>query len=221
MIRYSISLRYILIFALSSTPVFAVKQNNELIISWRDLMPSSPELETKIKALNDPDKLRLRDAYRQAGLKKSLLNNRQKSSNLAAPDLYLLRADYSDMAALASEILNFEEKKGNTYIRKLDGVRIKMTGYLLPIGFKNRKVTEFLLVPTIGSCVHVPPPPPNQLIFVEYRKGIAQGDSFIPVSITGNLIVGSKTAQVQLDDGKGDVQSGYTMQAESVIVLNK
>lgn len=217
----SINIRFILIIALSSSTAFAAKQNTELKIGWSDLMPVSIELERKIKLLNSPEKLRLRDAYRQAGLKKSISNNGQKSTNLTAADLYLLRADYSDVATLASEILSFEEKRGNSYITKLDGVKVTIAGYLLPVGYKNRKVSEFLLVPTIGSCVHVPPPPPNQLIFVEYGKGIAIGDSFIPVSITGNLRVGSKTAQVQLDDGKGNVQSGYTMQADNVVVINK
>jgi hypothetical protein len=33
-------------------------------------------------------------------------------------------------------------------------------------------VTEFLFAPYFGACIHVPPPPPNQLLYVQMAKGI-------------------------------------------------
>jgi hypothetical protein len=35
-------------------------------------------------------------------------------------------------------------------------------GYMVPLEDNLREVTEFLLVPCPGACIHVPPPPPNQ-----------------------------------------------------------
>ena len=43
---------------------------------------------------------------------------------------------------------------------------IKMPGFIIPIDISADGVTSFILVPYVGACIHVPPPPPNQLVFV-------------------------------------------------------
>lgn len=55
---------------------------------------------------------------------------------------------------------------------ELDGSRIRIPGFLVPLETNAEgKTTEFFLVPYQGACIHVPPPPPNQLIHVRYPKG--------------------------------------------------
>lgn len=72
---------------------------------------------------------------------------------------------------------------------ELDGKLVKIPGYLLPLNLSGSAVTEFLLVPYVGACIHVPPPPPNQIIYsvsahpVPYRID----KPFIPVSVTGRI----------------------------------
>ena len=41
----------------------------------------------------------------------------------------------------------------------LDGLTVRLPGYVLPLEITGRKVTEFLLVPWVGACIHTPPPP--------------------------------------------------------------
>lgn len=48
----------------------------------------------------------------------------------------------------------------------LDGVSVKLPGYIIPLDTGADGVTSFILVPYVGACIHVPPPPPNQLVFV-------------------------------------------------------
>ncbi|PWR04309.1 DUF3299 domain-containing protein [Meridianimarinicoccus roseus] len=48
----------------------------------------------------------------------------------------------------------------------LDGASVKLPGYIIPLDIGAEGVTSFVLVPYVGACIHVPPPPPNQLVFV-------------------------------------------------------
>ncbi|UOM35985.1 DUF3299 domain-containing protein [Acuticoccus sp. I52.16.1] len=67
---------------------------------------------------------------------------------------------------------------------ELDGKRVRLAGYASPVGFELDE-RQFLLVPELGACVHVPPPPPNQVIYVDYQQLAPEvGD---PVWVTGTL----------------------------------
>jgi hypothetical protein len=62
-------------------------------------------------------------------------------------------------------------------VAAMDGVKGKVPGYLVPISFdENQRVTEMFLVPYFGACIHVPPPPPNQLIFIKPKNPIELGN---------------------------------------------
>ncbi|MGB0423175.1 MAG: DUF4197 family protein, partial [Flavobacteriales bacterium] len=61
--------------------------------------------------------------------------------------------------------------------REFDGKLVRVPGYLVPLSYDGTGVTAALLVPYVGACIHVPPPPPNQLIYVtiEDAFGILNG----------------------------------------------
>ena len=82
-------------------------------------------------------------------------------------------------------------------------VQVKIAGYVLPLDFANTTVKEFLLVPYVGACIHVPPPPPNQIIYVTSEDGIEIGGMFEPMWITGRLETASFSNEL------ADI--GYTM----------
>jgi len=67
---------------------------------------------------------------------------------------------------------------------ELDGKRVRIAGYTTPVGFAENE-TRFLLVPELGACIHVPPPPPNQIVYVEKADGAPE--MFEPVWVTGTL----------------------------------
>jgi hypothetical protein len=45
-------------------------------------------------------------------------------------------------------------------------MELRVPGYMVPLADNLEEVTEFLLVPYPGACIHVPPPPPNQIVHV-------------------------------------------------------
>lgn len=49
---------------------------------------------------------------------------------------------------------------------KYNGETVRIPGYIVPLEYDGSKIKQFLLVPYVGACIHVPPPPANQLIYV-------------------------------------------------------
>lgn len=73
---------------------------------------------------------------------------------------------------------------------ELDNTNIRLAGYIVPIDFDdNDVITSFFLVPYFGACIHVPPPPPNQIIYVRYAKGFTLENLYTPFWIFGKLKV--------------------------------
>ncbi len=68
--------------------------------------------------------------------------------------------------------------------------RIRIAGYIVPIEYDdNQVITEFFLVPYFGACIHVPPPPPNQLIYVKHPKGFTLPDLYTPFWVDGTVVI--------------------------------
>ena len=88
-------------------------------------------------------------------------------------------------------------------IESLNGTYAKIPGFIVPLEGDAEKVTEFLLVPYFGACVHVPPPPSNQIVYVKFSEGIPIRDLYDAVWITGTL---------STEGWQGDIASvGYSM----------
>lgn len=103
----------------------------------------------------------------------------------------------------------------------LNGKQIRLAGYLLPLEAPNGRIREFLLVPYVGACIHVPPPPPNQIVFATIGKEVRQlpdslTELFAPVYVTGVLSTKGTVKDLFLVDGSGDIEMGYTMKVEKV-----
>lgn len=63
--------------------------------------------------------------------------------------------------------LDYETGKMSDTLKKLDGKRVRVPGFIVPLDDADEEGAEFLLVPYYGACVHTPPPPPNQMAFVQ------------------------------------------------------
>ena len=73
-------------------------------------------------------------------------------------------------------------------VKELDGVEIKLPGYTVPFDYSpNAEIMEFLLVPYFGACLHAPPPPPNQTLYVKTEKPIRITDLAQAVWVRGTL----------------------------------
>jgi hypothetical protein len=96
----------------------------------------------------------------------------------------------------------------------MDGARIRIPGFAVPLESEHGQVTEFLLVPYFGACIHTPPPPANQIIHAFADKPLKGLRTMDAVWVSGVLKVArSRTA----DNTMGLVGSvGYQMKAEIV-----
>jgi hypothetical protein len=70
---------------------------------------------------------------------------------------------------------------------RLDGAAIKLPGYLVPLDESKAGITEFLLVPYFGACVHSPPPPANQIVLVVPAKPVTGYQTMDTVWASGRL----------------------------------
>ena len=94
-------------------------------------------------------------------------------------------------------------------VKELEGKLIKLPGYVVPIEDNGQKVTEFLLVPYQGACIHVPPPPANQTVYVITGDAEAKiRKVFDTVWVTGIVKLEKKDREL--------ATSGYTLLATKV-----
>ena len=73
---------------------------------------------------------------------------------------------------------------------------IKIPAFIVPLEFDDdQNVTQFFMVPFFGACLHLPPPPPNQTIFVHYPQGLKFESIYDAYWISGII----KTSLVEND----------------------
>jgi hypothetical protein len=128
--------------------------------------------------------------------------------------------DIEGLLARREEIKTLRARRAHAVDPALDGVSIRMPGYALPLDYDGKKITEFLLVPWVGACIHTPPPPPNQIVHVALDEGIVVGSRFQPVWVTGTLTVGASSKELYLVDGSSKINIGYSINGAVVKEYN-
>lgn len=73
-------------------------------------------------------------------------------------------------------------------VAELDGVSGRIAAFVVPIAHDDKgHITELFLVPYFGACVHMPPPPPNQIIYVKPDTPVESADFWDPIWAIGTL----------------------------------
>ena len=124
--------------------------------------------------------------------------------------------DIDTLLAKRDEIAAKKQALASAVNPALDGKMIRLPGYVLPIEFKGKQVTEFLLVPWVGACIHTPPPPPNQIVHVKTDKPLDINGTFDAVWVTGRMVAGTSRQSVYITDGATDLDIGYSLRATNV-----
>lgn len=132
-------------------------------ITWEDLMPKE-ELEI---LLNPPSYI----VEAEEG---------STEDQVANPLLNAIDAATNDQYQLALVSTNVVAEMNNKAIR--------IAGFIVPLEFNDKKaMTQFFIVPYFGACIHVPPPPPNQIVLVNYPRGLQIDELYRPYWILGVL----------------------------------
>ncbi|CUH45398.1 hypothetical protein RUM4293_04312 [Ruegeria atlantica] len=121
-------------------------------------------------------------------------------------------AKVTDLAAFGKMM----ESSRNDLNTSLLGQSIEISGFVLPLNLTDTKITEFVLVPFAGACVHTPPPSRNQMIVVNYPEGFLVNGLFHAVAVSGQLARGGTVRSVGFSDGVSSLDIGYQMDAVSV-----
>lgn len=94
-------------------------------------------------------------------------------------------------------------------VKELNEIKVRIPGYTVPFEFgANAEITEFLLVPYYGACLHAPPPPPNQTVFAMTEEPIRLRDLAQAVWIEGTMY--TQTQESELAD------AAYTIRVDKV-----
>ena len=209
-----------LIAVLMTLPVTFVNAEDTREVTWDDLVPAELHFDDPFEKLTEDQlyNLALVARYRE-----------QKEAKAKSPDF--TKADYDEavsklkaenididgLIARREEITEKRRLRGATANADLNGKNIRIPGYLLPLEFKEKKVTEFLLVPWVGACIHTPPPPPNQIVHVKLEKGFDIGDEvFTAVWVNGVMKTEKNNPELSFVDGKQNIDVSYVMKAKEV-----
>ena len=185
-------------------------------LTWNDLQPP----ETTVQ--NPYAHLSTRQTYDLATLTRLQAwvdENQVFSDSLRAQKIAQLekklRAQGLDVTALLSQVDQaraYWQDQSRSTNPKWTGQTIQLEGYMLPLA-QNRanRVTEFLLVPYVGACIHVPPPPPNQIIHIQLEQAITTPGLFTQVIVEGELQSQPATYELFRVDGSGPVEVTYSL----------
>lgn len=92
---------------------------------------------------------------------------------------------------------------------ELNGQKIRLPGFVVPIEYDaEQNITSFFLVPYFGACIHVPPPPPNQIVFVTNAKGLKADMIYNPFWIEGTLTTDKMSHDL--------ANSAYSLKADKI-----
>ncbi len=89
----------------------------------------------------------------------------------------------------SAEMARYQQALQSAKIKpEFDQQQVRIPGFVVPLEFDDdQTITRFLLVPYFGACMHLPPPPPNQVIYANFPDGFQVEFLYDPVYIEGEL----------------------------------
>ncbi|EBA06521.1 DUF3299 domain-containing protein [Sagittula stellata] len=109
-----------------------------------------------------------------------------------------------DAASMASQ-----QPMSTGIVTEYNGKTVELSGFVIPLDYEGAGITAFMLVPYVGACIHVPPPPANQLVLVTTEKPYENDGLYEPVTVTG--MFGTASTKTQL------AEVGYALSADRIV----
>jgi len=215
-----VSSRFILILSVLLSAAQPAVAETAKKLMWDGLVPPAPPIENPFTDLSMEQRddigfiMRTRADLRQGYIDKSAPEVRE--AEVAAQSLAAVGVDIDKLTAKAEALRQEVERRNSAVKPELDGALVRMPGYALPLEFDGTGVTEFLLVPYVGACIHTPPPPANQVVVVRLEKPYVIDDLYAAVWVTGRMHVEAVSRALSYVDGVADVSSGYALDAVAI-----
>jgi hypothetical protein len=188
-------------------------------LKWEDLAPRLSAAENPFARLSLDQIEMLVDIAvarerRALGLEVSAAQQAREKHSEAS--LKKAGIDVDALLARRREIAEKQRALAQAVNPSVDGQVVRLPGYVLPLEFSGKQVTEFLLVPWVGACIHTPPPPPNQIVHVVADKPFDVSGMYDAVWVTGRMAARAGKKSLQLVDGSADIDIGYAIAAARV-----
>ena len=194
-------------------------------IEWEDLVPKMEPLEDPFKTLTTDQ---LTDLQTLFWIRDTQQQNSQSTVDGTLKDAVKRRRRLTrqglDVDMLMAAIDRFEQevaKRNHATNSVLDGELVRIPGYALPLEHIDTGVKELLLVPYVGACIHVPPPPANQTIYVTLEDAYIARTLYQPVWITGRMYIKSTNKALSFVDGSSDIYTAYSLEGTKVKLYKK
>jgi len=189
-------------------------------LDWNDLLPENMEFEDPFKELT-PEQLSNLSIIARVSTLQEEKPEAVTEATLAEVDsltkvLSFEGVQIEELFKIRYEIAELRRAKAETTRPDLNGKEARIPGYLLPLDYSGNTVHEFLLVPWVGACIHTPPPPKNQIVYVKLDKGYESISRFEAVWVEGVLSTKAKSSELYLVDGSDNITTGYTMEAREI-----
>jgi uncharacterized protein len=193
-------------------------------ITWEDLVPQVEKFDDPFLDLSPDQKLDLVLASRTRQLQSGgvdITPEQLERLNMALKRLEKDQIDIDGLLALRGEIAAKRKHAMEAVNETLNGQQVRLAGYVLPLEMDGLKITEFLLVPYVGACIHEPVPPANQIVLVKFAQGIEVNGRFTPVWVQGKMITQVGTSKLYLIDGSADIPRSYMLDADLIELYKK
>lgn len=190
------------------------------VLTWEGLIPQGPPVDNPYQYLPIDQQVELEMlATIRAQVAAGLMNEVHPMFEDAREIEFKLRQEGIDVDRMVGLVQKMQAEvaaRNSELAHDLDGQLVRLPGYVLPLEFEGTSVKEFLLVPYVGACIHVPPPPINQTVVVHLNQSYAAKELYEPVWVTGRMTVKRSKRALTLVDGDADVEAGYTIQGTRV-----
>ncbi|MEZ9745649.1 DUF3299 domain-containing protein [Vibrio splendidus] len=192
-------------------PTFAETAMN---LEWQDLNSESHETKVEMPDLTDQEMLLLQGVIAMSASEEE---QAQQQVLLFKQTLKEQGVDADEMIALRDEYMQTMKANAEAITTEFDGKKVRVPGFIVPLEFsEGMTATEFLLVPVAGACIHMPPPPANQIVRVSFPEGFQVQNVQYPVWVEGDFSSNKVTEEVFLVDGKSNLTMGYEMKASMI-----
>ncbi|MEL6354585.1 MAG: DUF3299 domain-containing protein [Cyanobacteria bacterium J06627_28] len=211
------------IFALSLTgPASA-----QTAVTWEDLQLQSTSLRNPYEHLTTAQTYQLSDLYQ---LREWVKVNQPEPDSFERRELQRLEDVFIAEGIDADELLKDAEEARRYWAAQSRGTNaditeslVRIDGYVLPLGIdagknstQGQPINEFLLVPYVGACIHVPAPPPNQMVYIKTSEAVENPGMFSPVQVEGELQAHEGSYDLFQVDGSRTVDVSYKMNLSAI-----
>lgn len=98
---------------------------------------------------------------------------------------------FSDSEIVDEQSQRFQQALTSTrVIQAFKDQHVKIPGFIVPLNSdEQQRAIEFFIVPYFGACLHMPPPPPNQIIYATLDEGVTVPSLYNPFWFEGTMAI--------------------------------